>query len=82
MSRPRRSADAVDERGEPVGELAPGVVDDEVAQSRHVLDDVAVGVDDRMVELGPDGGCVHRFPPDVGAPIMARAVAPQRTGRP
>ena len=76
------AADAVAERGEAVGELAAGVVADEVPERGHVLDDVAVGVDDGVVEPGPDGGCVHRFPPVSEGAHHGPEGRGQRTGRP
>ncbi len=60
-SRPRRHRRQSDERGRSrSASVSAGVVADEVADQREVLDEVAVGVDDRMVEPGPNRDGVHR----------------------
>ena len=45
---------------EALGDGLAGLLDEEVAHQREELDDVPVGVDDRMVDPGADLGGVHR----------------------
>ena len=42
-----------------------GFLGDVVGQDRQVLDDVAIGIDDRMIELSADRTGVHGSPGDV-----------------